>query len=52
MGCDFVLRNSSNCKLGTYKVNTSKPIEEELVRIIREEKIVIVEGDSITVESS
>ena len=51
MGGYVVVRNSMGSTLGEYPVNTSKPIAQELVRIIQEEYLVFEEGDTISFES-
>jgi len=50
MGEYIVVRNSGSV-IGKYEINTSKPIAEELIRVIQQERLVFVEGDTISFES-
>jgi hypothetical protein len=45
----IVVRNCGSV-IGEYEINTSKPIAEELIRVIQQERLIFVEGDTISFE--
>ena len=49
MGGYIVVRNCGSV-IGEYEINTSKPIAEELIRVIQQERLIFVEGDTISFE--
>lgn len=51
MGGYIVIKNSFGCEIGVHKVDTSKEIADELIRVIKENMLVFEEGDTITFES-
>jgi hypothetical protein len=50
MGGYIVVKNCGSV-IGEYEINTSKPIAEELIRVIQQERLIFEEGDTISFES-
>jgi hypothetical protein len=47
MKCYIVIKNSIGCDIATFEVDEKKPIANELIRVLKENFVILYEGDTI-----
>lgn len=47
MKCYVVIKNSMGCEIASFEVDERKPIANELIRVLKENQVVLYEDDKI-----